>query len=260
MVKKARPPQYFTKILSPSEQATGSFDKGAITEQKMIGFAGEGSTIHRLGPLYYWAWAQAHEAASVEPHPHRGFEIMSYVLEGKIEHRDTLGNSCQISAGGMQLMQTGSGLEHEEHFIETPAQSLQIWLDPHFRQEIEVPPRYLVLGAELFPQENGAKILLGDQSPIKLVTPSVAMHDLILPSGQTRQGRVAGQMGWAAIVIQGQGTLSIEDQSFPIQARDFLVHQAEHDTNWQVSAHQDLRLIWISVPLILPYPLFPKPR
>ncbi|HYX34144.1 MAG TPA: pirin family protein, partial [Oligoflexus sp.] len=111
MAKKARLPQFFTWVLPPPEQATGSFDRGAITEQKMIGFAGEGSLIHRVGPLYYWAWAKALHPSAVEPHPHRGFEIMSYVLEGTIEHRDTLGHQSRIGAGGLQLMQTGSGME-----------------------------------------------------------------------------------------------------------------------------------------------------
>ncbi len=260
MVKKARRPQFFTKVMPASEQATGSFDHGAITEQKMIGFAGEGSAIHRLGPLYYWAWAEAGRTASVEPHPHRGFEIISYVLKGRLEHRDSLGNISQISSGGLQLMQTGSGIEHEEHFIETPAESLQIWLDPHFRQEIGAPPRYSTFTANQFLREKGATCLLGEESPIQLVTPSVAMQDLTLAPDQTACGLIPAEMGWAAIVLQGQGTLGIENQSYPIQARDFIVHQAEHETNWRISTLHDLHLIWIRVPLLLPYALFPKPR
>jgi redox-sensitive bicupin YhaK (pirin superfamily) len=260
MVKKARLPQYFTRILPPSEQACGSFDQGAITEQKMIGFAGEGSSIHRIGPLYYWAWAQADRVASVESHPHRGFEIMSYVLEGALEHRDTLGTISRISAGGLQLMQTGSGLEHEEHFIQTPAQSLQIWLDPHFRQEIEVPPRYLAVNSEQFPRDGHATLLLGEGSPIRLVTPDVGMQDLALAAGESAQGFVLSQLGWAAIVLHGRGTLQIDGQTYSIQARDFVVHQAERDSSWELSSTEDLRVIWIRVPLVLPYALFPKPR
>ncbi len=260
MVKKARPPQFFTKVMPPSEQATGSFDQGAITEQKMIGFAGEGSAIHRMGPLYYWAWAEAGRSASVELHPHRGFEIISYVLKGRLEHRDSLGNISHISKGGLQLMQTGSGIEHEERFVETPAESLQIWLDPHFRQEISVPPRYFTFTADQFTKEKGATFLLGEGSPIQLVTPSVAMQDLTLASEETAQGLIPADMGWAAIVLQGRGTLDIENQSYPIEPRDFIVHQAEHETSWRISALQDLRLIWIRVPLVLSYALFPKPR
>ena len=260
MVKKARPPAFFTRILAPSEQATGSFDQGAIMEQKMIGFAGEGSAIHRIGPLYYWAWARAARPASIEEHPHRGFEIMSYVLEGVIEHRDNLGHVSRIGRGDLQLMQTGSGLEHEEHFVESPAEILQIWLDPHFRQETAVPPRYSVFSKDRFQQRDHATILLGEGSPITLVTPDVTMHDLSLAEREEAQGTIAAGMGWAGLVLHGTGTLLCADGTWPLKSRDFVVHQAEHGTSWKLTAHEALRFIWIRVPLVLPYPLFPKPR
>jgi redox-sensitive bicupin YhaK (pirin superfamily) len=260
MVKKARPLAYFTRILTPSEQATGSFDEGAITEQKMIGFAGEGSAIHRLGPLYYWAWAHAAHPASVEEHPHRGFEIMSYILEGTIEHRDSLGHVSHMGKGDLQLMQAGSGLDHEEHFVETPAEILQIWLDPHFRQETTVAPRYAVYSRERFIQRDHATILLGDGSPIPLVTPDVTMHDMKLSPGASADGTIAAGMGWAAIVLCGSGTFRCGSETYAVKCRDFIVHQAEHDTAWTLIPEEKLRLIWIRVPLVLPYPLFPKPR
>jgi redox-sensitive bicupin YhaK (pirin superfamily) len=260
MVKKARPPAYFTRILPPSDQATGSFDEGAITEQKMIGFAGEGSAIHRIGPLYYWAWAHASRPASVAEHPHRGFEIMSYILKGTIEHRDSLGHVSRMGAGDLQLMQTGSGLDHEEHFIETPAEILQIWFDPHFRQETMVPPRYAVYPRDGFMQRDQATILLGEGSPVSLVTPDVSMHDLTLSPGETADGSIAAGMGWAAIVLNGVGTWHCGSEIHAVRSRDFIVHQAERETEWKLIAQEDLRLLWIRVPLVLPYPLFPKPR
>ncbi|HET9239348.1 MAG TPA: pirin family protein [Oligoflexus sp.] len=260
MVKKARPPAYFTRLLPPSEQATGSFDQGAITEQKMIGFAGEGSAIHRIGPLYYWAWAQAARPSSVAEHPHRGFEIMSYILEGTIEHRDSLGHASRMESGDLQLMQTGSGLDHEEHFVETPAEILQIWFDPHFRQETMVPPRYAVYPRNRFLQRDHATILLGEGSPISLVTPDVSMHDLKLSPGDKADGSIAAGMGWAALVLHGAGTLQCGSETYSVRSRDFIVHQAETETTWKLLPSETLRLIWIRVPLELPYPLFPKPR
>lgn len=260
MVKKSRPPAFFTRILGPYEQAIGSFDKGAIMEQKMIGFAGEGSAIHRMGPLYYWAWAQATQPSSVEEHPHRGFEILSYLLEGSMEHRDSLGNISRMTQGDVQLMQTGSGLDHEEHFLETPAEILQIWFDPHFRQETTVPPRYAVHPRDRFLQRDHATILLGEGSPISLVTPDVSMQDLKLSRGASATGTIAANMGWAAIVLQGAGTFVCGGATYAVKKRDFVVHQAEHDTEWTLLAEEDFRVIWIRVPLVLPYPLFPKPR
>lgn len=256
MARKPRSPEYFTRILPPGEQATGSFDAGAITEQKMIGFAGEGSAIHRIGPLYYWAWAEAQRKAAVEPHPHRGFEIMSYVIAGAIEHIDSLGNRSQIGAGGVQLMQTGSGIEHEEIFVGTPASSLQIWLDPHFRRQIEVAPRYEAFTVDQFPRLGAAKIVIGAGSPLTLVTPDVRMQDVSLKAGESWQDTAGAGTGWAAIVLEGEGTL----QGLAVRARDFFVQQSEAQSLLQVSAKSALHLIFIAVPLVPPYPLFPKPR
>jgi redox-sensitive bicupin YhaK (pirin superfamily) len=47
------------------------------------------------------------------PHPHRGFETVTFILEGDIAHRDTGGHESVIDAGGVQWMTAGSGLVHE---------------------------------------------------------------------------------------------------------------------------------------------------
>lgn len=79
------------QIIKPKDQASGQFDGGNIKEQKPIGFSGEGSIITRLGPLFYWAWAHSQGPAEIGFHPHQGFEIITYVINGKGYHRDTLG-------------------------------------------------------------------------------------------------------------------------------------------------------------------------
>jgi quercetin 2,3-dioxygenase len=111
------------KIIKPQDQANGKFDGGKIKEQKPIGFPGEGSLINRLGPLFYWAWGNSQGHAEIGQHPHQGFEIITYVIEGKAYHRDTLGTESVVGAGGTQLMQTGSGVSHAEALKE-PSEAL----------------------------------------------------------------------------------------------------------------------------------------
>ena len=82
-------------------------------------------------------------------HPHRDAEIFSYVLEGALQHEDSMGNGSVVAAGGVQYMSAGSGVTHSEF---NPSETermrfLQVWLLP---EETGGEPRYetLDIGAE----------------------------------------------------------------------------------------------------------------
>jgi len=84
------------------------------------------------------------------PHPHRGFETVTFILEGDILHKDTGGHESVIEAGGIQWMTAGSGLIHAEissnEFKKTggPLEILQLWVNLPAKHKMTAP-RYIGL-------------------------------------------------------------------------------------------------------------------
>jgi redox-sensitive bicupin YhaK (pirin superfamily) len=90
------------------------------------------------------------------PHPHRGFETVTFILEGELAHRDSAGHESVIKAGGVQWMTAGSGLVHAEvspeNFKQTggPLELLQLWVNLPGSLKMS-PPRYVGLQADQIP-------------------------------------------------------------------------------------------------------------
>lgn len=90
------------------------------------------------------------------PHPHRGFETVTFILDGELMHRDSAGFESVIRAGGVQWMTAGSGLVHAELSPDAfkraggPLEILQLWVNLPARLKF-TPPRYQGLQADRIP-------------------------------------------------------------------------------------------------------------
>ena len=83
-------------------------------------------------------------------HPHINMEIISIMLAGKMNHKDSMNYSTVVEAGGVQIMSAGSGLRHEEYNVgDDEVNFLQIWIQP---KQQNIIPRYQ---QRSFPKEKG---------------------------------------------------------------------------------------------------------
>ncbi|NEU55583.1 pirin family protein [Halorussus sp. MSC15.2] len=108
-------------------------------------------------------------------HPHRGFEIVSYMLDGGMEHEDSLGVSNTADEGDVMRITTGSGIRHSEFPARgSGCNGLQLWVNLP-REAKDADPDYVDADAADLPTEgqDGATVttVVGNGSPIELHTP-----------------------------------------------------------------------------------------
>lgn len=144
------------KIVPSSDVMMGSFKIAQPLPASNLKQVDPFLLIHHAGPKYQEPGSRG---LNVEAHPHTGFEPVTFVFSGEIEHRDSLGNQSIIRSGGVQWITAGKGIVHSEkassEFIRKGGQFeiIQLWInlprslkkaDPaYFGFEAEEIPYYL---------------------------------------------------------------------------------------------------------------------
>ena len=117
--------------LRPFEKLGGT-DHGWLKAKHHFSFASHYDPSNMgHGALRVWNDDEIAPNTGFPAHPHANMEIITYVREGAITHRDSLGNEGRTEAGDVQVMSAGSGIRHSEYNLEpTKTRIFQIWIEP----------------------------------------------------------------------------------------------------------------------------------
>jgi redox-sensitive bicupin YhaK (pirin superfamily) len=159
------------------------------------------------------------EAKGAPDHPHRGFETVTYMLEGKFEHKDSRGNSGKLGPGDVQWMTAGAGVVHseipEKEFLLRGGRlhAFQLWVNLPQRDKM-IKPRYQdVLSAKSPVAQNedgGIKVkviageALGSRAVIDTRIPIFYLHFTLQPGAKLIQS-IPNEYNTFAYVINGEG-------------------------------------------------------
>lgn len=145
--------------------------------------------MRNFDPFVLWDHFRIGGQAGFPTHPHRGFEGVTYLLDGGMEHRDNLGNHSIVRTGGMQRFTAGGGIQHSEMPVAAGVtQGIQLWVNLPLRLK-GMAPSYQAVTADQIPVEtlpDGAgerRILAGNGSPLQLQT-EVRYQDIRLRAGK----------------------------------------------------------------------------
>ena len=164
--------------------------------------------LDHAGPADF---APADKPRGVGWHPHRGFETVTLVLDGEVDHEDTAGNGGRIGPGEVQWMTAGSGLLHKEmHSPEFTRRggrfhALQLWVNLPASSKMTAP-RYQTLVASGIPQIDGVRVIAGEyrgaKGPAQTFTP-VNLFDVRLRAGQKLALDLRDAFSAGLYVVQG---------------------------------------------------------
>ena len=167
------------------------------------------------------------EAKGAPDHPHRGFETVTYVLDGEVEHKDSMGNHGLITPGDVQWMTAGAGIVHSEmpsDLILTSGgrvHGFQLWVNLPKRDKMR-PPRYQDLRAQDMPvvtMGGGSMVVIGGHAmgttgPADTHLPVTYLHVKVYPDSEVELEVEPDDLAFM-YAFRGAGETGVERAQLP---------------------------------------------
>ncbi|MDH5676377.1 MAG: pirin family protein [Myxococcales bacterium] len=153
--------------------------------------------------------------AGFPDHPHRGFETVTYMLAGRMEHRDHMGNHGELDAGSVQWMTAGRGIIHSE----MPRQSdglmrgFQLWVNLPAKDKM-CEPRYQDIPPDAIPEvrlDGGGLVRIiagehgGERGAVSAIVTDPTYLDVHLPAGKGHEFQLPGDHQGLVYAYEGKG-------------------------------------------------------
>jgi len=178
--------------------------------------------LDEMGPMT----VAPNQAKGAPDHPHRGFETVTYLLSGEMEHRDSRGHAGRLGPGDVQWMTAGAGVVHSEmpsaEFQRTGGtlHGFQLWVNLPKRHKM-TKPQYQEISSSRIPKATSVDGLvtvsviageaMGKKAAIETRTPIIYLHYRIEPAGAATL-QVPATYNAFAYVVDGEGLFGAEGE------------------------------------------------
>jgi quercetin 2,3-dioxygenase len=187
-------------------------------------------------------------------HPHRGIETITYMIEGKMKHEDSLGNSGTIASGDVQWMTAGSGIIHQEmpQGSQGSMMGFQLWANLPSSNKM-MHPRYQEIIDTQIPEvvtDSGARVRIicgkldGTCGPVSEIVTDPEYMDIIVPAGKEFTHAVKEGHTIFAYVFEGNGYF--DQNSEKLIESDHLVLFEDGDQIVAKAGEKQLRFLLVS--------------
>lgn len=156
-------------------------------------------------------------------HPHRGIETVTYVLDGAVDHEDSLGNKGTIGAGDMQWMNAGSGIIHQEmpKDVGRPLKGFQLWVNLPAKEKMSTPRYQGLLAAQIPAVRTADGIVVrvicgtyaGTTGPIEDIAARPEYLDIEVPPNGAFSHAIPAEKNAFAYVVSGAARFVGDDRA-----------------------------------------------